>query len=286
MTKISKPVLFDANILINFKGQLNFLFSFFDIILIHKKVYEEVIGQVIKDELTAASGTSNIIYVEDNFPSDEIGNKLFQLCDKELRDSFNIVDLKDLGEYKTLLYAKFNNIFVLSSQDTTVWRFITESKYFKGLNCITVQDFAYLLFLNAKNKSDKKNARKLYSHFAREEHPFEYFKVYMERNNNDIPKYIEFETNRISNFEQLINGYVEYYANTPYFNSKEMEHEISNLASRNIGNCLSCLYSRIDKNNVDYTVRKCQLCYSSNKDEQCSQIREEFVMRIRNRIKE
>ncbi|MGB4438097.1 MAG: hypothetical protein WBJ13_02495 [Sedimentibacter sp.] len=286
MTKISNPVLFDANILINFKGQLKFLFSFFDIIYIHKKVYEEVIGQVIKDELNAAASISNIIYVEDNFPSDEISNKLFQQCDKELRDSFNIADLKDLGEYKTLLYAKFNNIFVLSSQDTTVWRFITESKYFKGLNCITVQDFSYLLFLNAKNKSDKRNAKKLYSNFAREEHPFECFRIYMERNNNDIPKYIEFENNRISNFEQLIDGYVEYYANTPYFNSKEVEHEISNFASHNSGNCLSCIYSRIDKNNVDYAVRKCHFCFLSSEDERCSQIREEFVMRIRNRNKE
>lgn len=285
MMKISEPVLFDANILINFKGQLKFLFRFFENIIIHKEVYNEVIGQAIKDELLSVSDVSNITYVEDNFPTDEIGKKLFEECDKELKDSFNIEDLKDLGEYKTLLYAKFNNVFIISSQDTIVWRFITESKYFKGLKCITVQDFAYLLFLNAKNKSDKKTAKSLYKSFAREEHPFEYFRIYMERHNNDIPKFIEFENNRIQNFEQLVQGYLDYYTDISYCNSKEIEYEISSLASKNIGNCLSCLYSRIDKNNVDYSIRKCLFDYSLN-DEQCSQIREEFVMRIRNRIKE
>ncbi|WIV13244.1 hypothetical protein [Proteiniborus sp. MB09-C3] len=285
MRKISSPVLFDANILINFKGQLKFLFSFFENVIIHRKVFNEIVGQALKDELISVSNVSNIIYVEDNFPTDEVGKKLLEECDKELKDSFNIEDLKDLGEYKTLLYAKFNNVFILSSQDTTVWRFVTESKYFKGLKCITVQDFAYLLFLNAENKSDRKIARNLYKAFAREEHPFECFKIFMERNDNEIPVFIEFENNRISNFQQLVQGYFNYYVDTSYCESKEVEYEISNLASNNTGNCLSCIYSRIDKNNVDYSIRKCLFDYSLN-DEQCSEIREGFSMRIRNRIKE
>jgi hypothetical protein len=285
MRRISSPVLFDANILMNFKGQLKFLFSFFDNIIIHKKVFDEVVGQVLKNELISVSDVSNIIYVEDNFPTDEVGRKLLEECDKELKDSFNIDDLKDMGEYKTLLYAKFNNVFILSSQDTTVWRFVTESKYFKGLKCITVQDFAYLLFLNAKNKRDRKMAKNLYTAFARKEHPFKDFKIFMERNDNEIPRFIEFENNRINNFQQLVQGYLNYYADTLYGDSKEVEYEISNLAGNNIGNCLSCIYSRIDKNNVDYSIRKCLFDYSLN-DEQCSLIREEFSMRIRDRIRE
>lgn len=174
MRKISSPVLFDANILMNFKGQLKFLIGFFENIIIHEQVFNEVVGQALKDELISVSDVFNIVYVEDKFPTDDVGKKLFEECDKELKDSFNIEDLKDLGEYKTLLYAKFNNVFILSSQDTTVWRFITESKYFKGLKCITVQDFAYLLSLNAKNKGDRKMARNLYKAFARVEHPFVY----------------------------------------------------------------------------------------------------------------
>ena len=283
MRRINSPVLFDANILINFKGQLKFLFSFFENIIIHKKVFNEVVQHALKNELISVSNDFNIIYVEDNFPTDEVGEKLLEECDKELRESFNINELKDLGEYKTLLYAKFNNVFILSSQDTTVWRFVTESKYFKGLKCITVQDFAYLLFLNAKSKSDKKIAKSLYKIFAREEHPFEYFKIFMERNNNDIPRFIEFENNRIKNFQQLVQGYFNYYADASYCDSKEVEYEISNLAGRNTGNCLSCLYSRMDENNVDYSIRKCLLNYSLN-NEQCSLIREGFSMRIRNRI--
>ena len=58
--------------------------------------------------MISVSDVSNIVYVEDKFPTDDVGKKLFEECDKELKDSFNIEDLKDLGEYKTLLYAKFN----------------------------------------------------------------------------------------------------------------------------------------------------------------------------------
>lgn len=285
MRKISDPVLFDANILMNFKGQLKFLFSFFENIIIHQKVVDEVIGPALKDELTSVSNISNIMYVEDNFPTDEIGKKLLKECDKELKDSFNINDQKDLGEYKTLLYAKFNNVYILSSQDTTVWRFITESKYFKGLQCITVQDFAYLLFLNAEKKKDRKTAKNLYKTFTREEHPFECFKVFMERNNEHLPGFIQFENERIHNFEQLVQGYYDFYAGTSYCDINEIEYEISNLAGKNTENCLCCLYSRIDKNNVDYSSRKCLFGYSFD-DKQCSLKREKFSMKIRNRVKE
>ena len=48
LKKIESPVLFDANILINFKGQLKFLFSLFDNILVHKQVIDEVLEKSIK----------------------------------------------------------------------------------------------------------------------------------------------------------------------------------------------------------------------------------------------
>ncbi|HCS11114.1 MAG TPA: hypothetical protein DIV40_06635, partial [Clostridiales bacterium] len=70
MITINDPVLFDANILINFKGQLKFLFQFFENIIIHRQVYEEVIGQPLKDEMESISDKSKIKIVEDNFPTD------------------------------------------------------------------------------------------------------------------------------------------------------------------------------------------------------------------------
>jgi len=35
--------------------------------------------------LVLLSDVSNIIYVEDNFPTDEVGRKSFKECDKELK---------------------------------------------------------------------------------------------------------------------------------------------------------------------------------------------------------
>ena len=284
MKKISAPVLFDTNIFINFKGQLKFIFQFFDNIMIHKKVYDEVLEQSIKNELDSLKSTYNITFVEDKFPADDIGKKLLTECDKELKNSFNIENLKDMGEYKTLLYAKFNGICILSSQDTTVWRFIAESKHFKGLQCITVQDMAYLLYLNANGKSDRKIAKALYKHFTRNEHPFEYFITYMKRNNDEIPGYIEFESTRINNFEQLVQGYMECYSDTLCSSSDDIEYEISKLAAANVGNCLSCLYSRVNKNNINCSIRKCLFDFELN-SKQCIDVRDEFTMKIRGRVK-
>jgi hypothetical protein len=284
MITINDPVLFDANILINFKGQLKFLFQFFENIIIHRQVYEEVIGQPLKDEMESISDKSKIKIVEDNFPTDYAGKSLLEECKKELKDSFNIDDLKDLGEYKTLLFAKFNNVCILSSQDTTVWRFITESKYFKGLKCITIQDFAYMLFLNASNKNDKKVSKSLYKQFTRNEHPFECFKSFMEQNNNEIPKFIEFEANRIYNFEQLIEGYRKYNEEDLVCDINDIIQIICDTANHNTNSCISCLYSRIDKNNVDYSIRKCLHDYSMG-DKLCLDVRQEFTMKIRKRVR-
>ena len=150
MKKIESPVLFDANILINFKGQLKFLFSFFKNILVHKKVIEEVLEESIINELNIIMEENNTInIVEDIITDNESAQLLYKICTQELKNTFNIKDAKDLGEYKTLLYAKFNEVKLLSSQDTTVWRFVTDSTYFNDIECITIQDLAYLIYLNA-----------------------------------------------------------------------------------------------------------------------------------------
>jgi len=79
------------------------------------------------------------MYVEDNFPTDEIGKKLLKECDKELKDSFNINDQKDLGEYKTLLYAKlcilsFSNC--INPGKCSLLRFINTLKHSKGCSSL------------------------------------------------------------------------------------------------------------------------------------------------------
>lgn len=281
MVKISTPVLFDANILINFKGQLKFLFGFFTEVLIHRQVYDEVVGQALKSEIHALEGMVNLKYVDDKFPTDRVGNVLLKECDKELKASFNIYKSEDLGEYKTLLFAKFNNVSILSSQDTTVWSFVTRSKHFKGIECITIQDLAYLVYLSACNKSDRKLAKALYCKFTREEHPFVYFKKYMERHDNEIPKYIEFENNRIQNYEQIIQNYTEYYIDNS-IDRAQISCEIVNIARSSPDTCLSCIYSRLDKNRCDYSIRKCRFEYFLN-DAECINVREGFDRSIRNR---
>ena len=149
MKRFKSPVLFDANILMNFKGQLYFLCNFFESILIHKKVLEEVLDESVKNEINLImKKQGNILLVDDVVLEDEIEKTLYKECDRELRNSFNIRDSRDLGEYKTLLYAKFNSVKLLSSQDTTVWRFLIESTYFNDIECITIQDISYLIYLN------------------------------------------------------------------------------------------------------------------------------------------
>lgn len=283
MMKIKSPVLFDANILMNFKGQLKFLFNFFEDILIHKKVLEEVLGKSIKEEIESIKEEQgNIKFVDDKTSYDKVESVLFQKCDKELKDTFHIKDLKDLGEYKTLLYAKFNGIKLLSSQDTTVWRFMRESIFFNDIDCITMQDIAFLIYLNAANKNDRKMAKGLYNLYGRGEHPFKCFKLYMDRNENDIPKYIEFENNRIENFDELVKGYVKFYSKDLFYDKEEIEHDIVNTAKSNPETCTSCLYSRIYQESVDYNIRVCIFNYKIL-DGDCIMIREEFSKFIKNR---
>ncbi|QXM05726.1 hypothetical protein [Crassaminicella indica] len=286
MNRIKSPVLFDANILMNFKGQLEFLFSLFDNVLIHKQVMEEVLDETIKNEIDLIiKENEGVKIVEDSIIEGDVEKRLFEECDKELKNIFNIKDSKDLGEYKTLLYAKFNGIKLLSSQDTTVWRFVTESIYFNDIDCITIQDLAYLIYLNANKKKDRRLGKSLYNYFGRKEHSFDSFKRYMERNNNEIPKYIEFENIRIGNYNQLVEGYAEFYSKESFGSKEEIEEEIVNVARNNPATCLNCLYSRIHERNVDYNNRICSLNYNLS-DDKCLEVREDFSENIRKRTVE
>lgn len=278
--KISDPVLFDANILMNFKGNLKVLFSFFDDIIIHKEVRDEVVEEALKNELDSLSGLFNIKYVVDNIPTDPIGTTLFNQCDEELKNSFNISVLQDLGEYKTLLYAKFNNVAVLSSQDTTVWRFLTKSTYFKGLDCFSVQDIAYLMYLNASCKNDRHLAKKLYERFSRREHPFSNYKQYMEKKLNKLPGYIVYETLRIEHFLLLVASYAECYQDDMSFD--DIEREISLCALSHPETCVSCLLSRSDKNKLEFLSRTCSRGHNLN-DGNCVIERDEFCCKVRSR---
>lgn len=281
MKKIESPVLFDANIFINFKGQLKFLFSLFENVLVHKQVIDEVLEESIKNELDLLKKENNsITIVEDMIIEDKIEELLYKECDQELKNVFNIKDSKDLGEYKTLLFAKFNEVKLLSSQDTTVWRFVTSSSYFNDIDCITIQDISYLIYLNANSKRDRKLAKTLYSHFGRNEHPFEGFSKYMIRNNNEIPKYIEFENNRINNYSELVKGYVEFYSSGDFYNTEEVERDLVGVARQNSNTCIDCLYSRINSTNVDLLKRNCSL-HLELSDEGCTIMRESFSENIR-----
>ena len=280
--RINAPVLFDANILINFKSNLRILFSYFDKILIHQKVYEEIIDKELITELDSLVSCYDIQYVDDNIPTDPISMILFEQCDAELKNSFNISDGQDLGEYKTLLYAKFNNIAILSSQDTTVWRFVTQSTYFKGLDCFTIQDIAYLLYLNAKNKNDRQLAKKIYQAFAPQAHPFNNYKQYMENSNAPLPNFIAYENMRIENYAGLVKSYVVCYDEVDPGGADGCEGEICRAAKDNIGTCINCLFSRSDKNKIDYLIRICYLGYAPN-DAECMKEREEFLSRVKNR---
>lgn len=104
------------------------LFVHFENILIHERVYSEVLNQSVKRELDTISEKMDIEYVTDFKCADDESKALFKKCDKKLRETFDIDNNHDLGEYKTLMYAKFNRVCLISTQDTTVWRLIIDSE--------------------------------------------------------------------------------------------------------------------------------------------------------------
>lgn len=258
MEKFSSKVMIDANIILKFKDNLELLFRNFDSINIHEEVFKnELLSETLKNNITRLSESlGNIIIVKDNYENlDEHEKLLFNECDKELKLSFDIENNKDRGEYKTLLYSKFNKISLFASQDTTVWVFLKESKYFKGIECITIQDICYLLYLNSDNSYDKRQARGIYRQVTRSEHKFKWFKEYMQRIDNKLPGYFEFEYSRINNFKELFKGYKEFYYNE--YTDRQIKENLVTIATNNQENCLSCLVSRVNKDDVNLEKRIC-----------------------------
>lgn len=104
----------------------------------------------------------------------------------------------------------------------------------------------------------------------------------MNRYGDEIPKYIEFENNRIDNFNQLVKGYMDFYGRDIFCSREEIEREVVHATKNHSNTCISCLYSRIDQDNVDYLKRLCNLNYELF-DEDCTIIREEFSEFIKRR---
>jgi len=165
---------------------------------------------------------------------------------------------------------KFNNVVLLSSQDTAVWRFVTKSTNFKGLECFTVQVF----------ERNRQMAKALYQYYSRQEHPFDNYKRYMENNGARLPSFIVYEKMWIENYARFVNRYVEYYEEVDQHGSDGCEGEICRVVAKDTGTCLSCLFSRSDKNKIDYFIRICNLGHTLN-DVDCMNKREEFLGKIK-----
>ena len=55
----------------------------------------------------------------------------------------------------------------------------------------------------------------------------------MKRHGDEIPKYIEFENNRIENFNLLVEGYLDFYSTDIICGVEEIEREIIQAAKNN-----------------------------------------------------
>jgi hypothetical protein len=249
--KNNSPVMFDANILLGFKGQMKYLFSFFEKIIIHKTVYDEVISDDIKDEINSLTSEGRNIQIVSKYkPQDVIDEEYHKLLSTELEKSFNIHDKRDLGEYESLIYAKFNKVYLFSTQDTTVWYVTKNSQIFSDIECITIQDIAYLIFLD----KNKKNARNLYRRTSNNDsYPWQWFKKYAENNEEHFPTYNAFENNRTLNFQDMVSSYVEVLEET----SRRIIKIIVDESQKRDSNCQKCIYSRRNPQSLNISERVC-----------------------------
>lgn len=257
MSNFQSPTILDTNIILNFEGNLELLCRYFEKLYIHEYLDKEILTKKIKDELCIVNQKyQNIEYVNDGYLDNlsDIENKIFESSYKELGETFNLKDKEDIGECITLLYAKFNNIGIISSQDTTVWPFITYAMHFNEIKCMTIMDIGYFIFQNGTSPEDRAIGKAIYKKYSKNEHKFEYFKVYAKRNNNELPLYIEFENERISNFLELSYDYIV------WIGSQVLTDRIINIleqtAKSNVGTCLDCIYSRLDKSQIHFSALK------------------------------
>ncbi|MBN2852719.1 MAG: hypothetical protein JXQ23_08290 [Clostridia bacterium] len=270
--KIESPVLFDASVIIGFKGQLKTILGFFNDVLIHETVFNEILDGSLKDELKVLLESSeNIGLVYDINITDDITKAFQKTCDKELRNTFNIDCKRDLGEYKSLLYAKLNDVLLFATQDTTVWSFLHNSMYFNDIECMTLQDMAYLLNINSRNAENEKTARNLYRICSNtKEFPWNWFKKFIKNRKDILPNYIAYENNRIENYMELVLSY-----DNDSFSVGQIKCNILELAKKNYNSCISCIYSRKDPSNDDFSKRCCFHKFLFD-NEKCKIIAEHF----------
>jgi hypothetical protein len=61
------------------------------------------------------------------------------------------------------LFAKFNNVCIVSTQDNPVWELYEHSIHFKDVEFLTIQDIAFLMVSNG-GKEIRKVGRAAYKH--------------------------------------------------------------------------------------------------------------------------
>ncbi|HPJ22387.1 MAG TPA: hypothetical protein PLH18_08570, partial [Clostridia bacterium] len=258
-------------VLIRFKGQLKIILGFFKEALIHEKVFDEIKDEALGKELKVLlESADNIRLVYDLNMTDDIAKALHKACDRELKNTFNIDSNRDKGEYKSLLYAKFSKVLLFASQDTTVWSFLQNSQYFNDIECITIQDIAYLLNINSRNTENEKAARNLYRMCSNtKEFPWNWFKRFVRMREDVLPNYIAYENNRIANYMGLVSSYDD------CFGVGKIKSDLVALAKKNYSSCLSCIYSRKDPSYNDIAKRCCSYEFLFD-DEDCKKISEHF----------
>jgi hypothetical protein len=257
MSSFQSPTILDTNIILSFEGNLELLCQYFQQLYIHEYLLKEILTDKVKDELEKVNNKyKNIKYVNDSYINNltDIDKKIYQAANKELGKTFNLAKNKDIGECKTLLYAKFNNIKIISSQDTTIWPFITYAEHFNNIECMTIMDLGYFIYLSGSSATDRATGKAIYKEYSKAEHKFEYFKIYAERNNNQLPLYIEFENERIFNFLELSSDYIDFIGFQ--MRSEKIGNILEQVALSNVGTCLDCIYSRLDKHKIALSALK------------------------------
>ena len=169
MNNISSPVLFDANILI-YSCENNIIdewLMYFENPMIHREVWDELKRPKVKQKIQTFINNGKIIIVDDHYfdavMADEVSKALFRSCERELKARFNVEHGSDRGEFKTLLFAKFNNVCIVSTQDNPVWELYEHSIHFKDVEFLTIQDIAFLMVSNG-GKEIRKVGRAVYKH--------------------------------------------------------------------------------------------------------------------------
>ncbi|QHE62596.1 hypothetical protein FHE72_17370 [Rossellomorea vietnamensis] len=165
--KVSTPVIFDAMMLITSceNNIIDEWVSYFEKALIHKEVFEELKTEAVKNKVQSLVNNGAFEIVDDDYQvtlKDSASITLYQSCDRELQSRLDVNKGRDHGEYKTLLYAKFKDVSIFSTQEVAVWNLYTQSKNFKDIEFLTFQDLAFLMIRNGGVKEIRKIGKAIY----------------------------------------------------------------------------------------------------------------------------